>query len=139
MTSGIRKNWMEAIESIIGNVRRAEEKSARQDMGFVFEPPMRSPRVTSSPAASPLPQLAPVVPNSGSRINSALRYYWPLFVSIKYEYACTARLQKLIVFICVGYYVLGVARNRLYSFSFLSASLCIALTYCLYPGLVITP
>lgn len=73
MTSGIRRNWVEALDSIIADLRRAVEKSARQDMGFVFESPIRSPRVpvNSTPVAPP--SLDPVVPDSSSRINTTLR------------------------------------------------------------------
>lgn len=72
MTSGIRRNWVEAVEGIIAEIRRAKEKSAKQDMGFVFESPIRSPR-TPAVVATAAPVLAPVVPDSSSRVNSALR------------------------------------------------------------------
>ena len=74
MTSGIRRNWIDAVEGIIAEIRRAREKTARQDMGFVFESPIRSPRVPnhSQPVAQ-TPPMAPVVPDSASRVNSTLR------------------------------------------------------------------
>lgn len=73
MTSGIRRNWIEAVEGIIAEIRRAREKSAKQDMGFVFESPIRSPRTPSITAAPVTTTLAPVVPDSSSRVNNALR------------------------------------------------------------------
>lgn len=75
MTSGIRRNWVEAVEGIIAEIRRAREKSAKQDMGFVFESPIRSPRTPSSITVAPVTTttLAPVVPDSSSRVNNALR------------------------------------------------------------------
>lgn len=73
MTSGIRRNWVEAVEGIIAEIRRAREKTAKQDMGFVFESPIRSPRVPSVVQTPVTQALAPVVPDSSSRVNTSLR------------------------------------------------------------------
>lgn len=73
MTSGIRRNWIEAVENIIADIRRAKEKSARQDMGFVYESPVRSPRALNAAASAAPAALTPVVPDSSSRINNTLR------------------------------------------------------------------
>ncbi|XP_067941851.1 putative leucine-rich repeat-containing protein DDB_G0290503 isoform X2 [Watersipora subatra] len=73
MTSGIRRNWIDAVEGIIAEIRRAKEKSARQDMGFVFESPIRSPRTPGAAASQTVQPMAPVVPDSSSRVNNALR------------------------------------------------------------------